>query len=75
MNHNEKTLENVLTLIKGEGFKVETYKEYGRYFIEFETTGLTVTSLRKIIEFIPSRSVVSSSPRNRCMRIDTGIKV
>jgi len=75
MNHNEKTLKNIVTLIKGEGFNVKTYTEFGRYFIEFDSTGLSVTSLRRIIELIPSRSIISSSPRNRCFRIDTGISI
>jgi len=74
MNFNKKTIKNLLTLIKGEGFKVELYTKYGRYLIEFETTGLTVTSLRRLIEIIPSRAVFTSSPSNRCIVIDTGIK-
>jgi hypothetical protein len=74
MDYGEKTIKNVVTLLKGEGFKVKSYTEYGRYFVEFDSTGLTSTSLRKVIECVPSKSVFTSNPRNRCFIVDTGIK-
>jgi len=74
MDGNLKLLEILLSLLKREGFKVETYNKYGQYFIEFETSGLQIRELKRIIEFLPLKSVITHS-ENGCICINTMINI
>ena len=74
MTIEKNILDNLVLLIEEQGFKVDVYKLYGRYFIEFETTGLTVQGIKRFIEFLPRRAIITSS-RNRSLCIDTQISV
>jgi len=70
----DKTLKNILRLLEQEKFKVDVYKKYGRYFIEFEMTGYNVRDIKKFIEYLPERAVITSS-HNRSFCVDTNINI
>jgi len=74
MDENLTKFNRLLFSIQREGFKVETYKKYGQYFIEFETTGLKVYELNKIIELLPLFAVITHS-ENGCLCINTMINI
>jgi len=74
MDINKKHLDNLVTLIEQEKFNVTVYTRYGRYFIEFDTTGLQVREMKRIIEYLPLGSIITSSD-NRSLCIDTMINI
>jgi hypothetical protein len=74
MDENFKKFRNIVSLIEREGFKIETYNKYGQYFIEFETTGLRVYEVKKIIDLLPIRSVITHSD-NGCLCVNTMINI
>jgi len=74
MDNNLKKVNSIRSFIEREGFKVEIYNRYGQYFIEFETTGLRIYEINKIIPFLPLKSVITHS-ENGCMCINTMINI
>ena len=68
-------LKNLEILIKEQKVKFKTYKKYGVYFIEFETTGLQVREMKRIIEFLPLGAIITSNSDNRSLCINTRISV
>lgn len=71
---NLRIIENLVYLIEQEKFRVDVYKKYGRYFIEFETTGLQIREIKRFIEYLPLSAIITSS-NNRCLCIDTNINI
>lgn len=73
MGSNLEKIEILVKLIEQEKFNIEVFKSYGRYFIEFETSGLQVREMKKFFEYLPSSSIITS--HNDCLCIDTTISV
>jgi len=72
--NNLTTIKNSILLIKQEGLKVTTYPMYGVHFLEFETTGIQVRDMKRIIEYLPVGAFITSA-QNGSLCINTRLSI